>query len=1039
MLVISREDIERTGLTSIGDILQNLPQAGAALNTAFNNGGTGATEIDLRNLGSDRVLVLVNGRRWVPGLRTLTSAVDLNTIPISIIDSIEILKDGASAIYGSDAIAGVINIKTRRDFQGFEGRAHYEVLTESSTDEVTWDYNFLNATTPGQPGTPTGPVKFQDDGQGFSVNFSGGTVGRNSSLVLDVSYTRTDPVFAGSRNVPAWPTVGPQLGALPDGYAHSRGSLFGPTGNLIFVPTDNNAAAFNAGQSTGQANDPNAICYPIIDAGDTVEGETGVPLPIPPGAAGAVNLCVAASLNGRPDSHRAGRPDYGHQYVPFDYNFDGYNYAPINYLITPQERSSLFGQFSYQLNPDLRFTSELLYNNRRSEQQLAHQPLGVGDLFSGLSFGLAYVASDNPYNPTNPSSPYYVPGAQPQDIGRADPASGLIGLGAATRRMLEGGPRIFRQNVDTFRLGGGFEGQFMALDRFFSWDAGAVYTESRQTDQSLGEYNMLRVARALGPLADCIGDEAAGTPPPAAANGCVPLDIFGPIGSVTQEMLDYIQSSITDNDRSTQAFAYANFSTEFEAPGELLPAPVGVAFGAEVRREAFEANPDDDKVQGVNANLAETPTKGSYDVQEAYVEFGIPVLEGVEYADSLALSVAGRYSRYGILDRTFTNLSSKFGVEYRPDNQLLVRGTYSEAFRAPSVTDLFLGAALSFPVLNDPCSDYTNSTDPNVQQNCANDGVPDTYTQTNNQLPSTFGGNPDLEPETATTKSIGFVYSPDAIPSLGLTVDWYNVTIDDIITFPGAQTILNACYLSPPNQRQLCEFVERNPDGAIRVVRNVAANLNQLEVEGVDINVDWRLPFEALQDYGTFHLKVDGAYTTKYISTTIGLDEDGNPVKVSAALVGLNFGAGGLPRWKVNASLDWERGPWRASWATRYIHRMYAPCDDGFSDPGRAVEPGVLANPTPRLSFEEAGLCDGGERAIGNATGITSKVEAVFYHDVLVGYDFAQYDVDMVIGVRNVFNEDPPLIPIAFASSYDPTLHEFEDSRAVYLRLNKRF
>ena len=117
VLVLTREDIERTGLVSIGDILQNIPQAGAALNTAFNNGGTGATEIDLRNLGSNRVLVLVNGRRWVGGVRTLnTSGVDLNTIPISIIDSIEVLKDGASAIYGSDAIAGVIVTSGKREF-----------------------------------------------------------------------------------------------------------------------------------------------------------------------------------------------------------------------------------------------------------------------------------------------------------------------------------------------------------------------------------------------------------------------------------------------------------------------------------------------------------------------------------------------------------------------------------------------------------------------------------------------------------------------------------------------------------------------------------------------------------------------------------------------------------------------------------------------------------------------------------------------------------------------------------------------------------
>lgn len=1054
VLVLTREDIERTGLVSIGDILQNLPQAGAALNTAFNNGGTGATEIDLRNLGSNRVLVLVNGRRWVGGVRTLnTSGVDLNTIPISIIDSIEILKDGASAIYGSDAIAGVVNIKTRRDFSGFEIRGQYEILTEKSQDAVTDDFTFNISDTPRQQGEITGPLRFEDDGQIFTFSAAAGSVSRNSSSFIDISYTKTDPVFAGSRSIPSFPQVGPILGANQGGVFHSRGSLFTPGSNLIFVPTPTNSAAFNAG--TPPLNtDPAAICYQIADAVDTglgvAFGELGVENPVPNPDLAGVDLCVAQTLQAAFPDQRGTRQDYGHQYVPFDFNLDGYNFAPINYLITPQERTSIFGQYSFQIRPDVRLSAEMLYNQRRSEQVLAQQPLGAGDLFAGTPFGLAYVASDNPYNPTNPNglpdadgnptaNPYYVPGAQPQDIGRGDPGSGLVGLGAVARRLLEAGPRISTQKVDTLRIGGGLDGQFFLADRFLAWDAGAVFNESTQVDITTGEFDMLRVARALGPLADCIGDAASGPPP--AADGCVPLDLFGPVGSITQEQLDYVIASTSDSDRARQAFAYANVSTEFDEFSDFLAGPLGLATGLEYRKEFFESVPDSAKVQGTNANLSETPTNGAYDVKEAYLELGVPILEGMRFAEGLNLSLAGRYSEYNILDNTFTNFSSKIGVEYRPLNQLLVRGTFSEAFRAPAITDLFLGASLSFPSLVDPCSGYTQpDADPNAAENCEEDGVPGGYTQGNSQLPSTFGGNPELTPEDATTKSLGFVWSPPFIDDFNITLDWYNVTIDDVITFPGAGQVLASCYLSDPNNRSLCEFVSRDSQGNVTGIQNIAANLAQLEVEGVDVNVDWRLPFEALEPFGSFKVVLDLAYTTRYQQSTAGTDADGNPSTVSQDLVGIVTGGGGFPRVKINGSLDWERGPWNASWATRYIHRSYEPCDDGRGELGRANGgQGVLANPTPVISTIDAGLCDGGTRSIAGTQGITNEIEAIFYHDVLVGYDLEKFGTSLTFGIRNVFNTQPPVFAAAFSSSYDPTLYEFQNSRSAYLRFVKNF
>jgi iron complex outermembrane receptor protein len=174
VFVLERQDLQRTGLTSVGDILQDLSTNGAALNTTFNNGGDGTTAVDLRDLGAGRTLVLVNGRRWV---RNLGGFVDLNTIPVSIVERVEILKDGASAIYGSDAIAGVINITTRDNYDGAEATAYVGENEEGD-----------------------GQVQFYDFTVGSSTD--------RASAVLNVSYSKQEPIFAGDREISAVPLSG---------------------------------------------------------------------------------------------------------------------------------------------------------------------------------------------------------------------------------------------------------------------------------------------------------------------------------------------------------------------------------------------------------------------------------------------------------------------------------------------------------------------------------------------------------------------------------------------------------------------------------------------------------------------------------------------------------------------------------------------------------------------------------------------------------------------------------------------------------------
>ena len=287
VFVLEREDLQRSGLATIGDILQDLSTNGAAINTTFNNGGDGTTAVDLRDLGTGRTLVLVNGRRWVTNL---SGFVDLNTIPVSIIERVEILKDGASAIYGSDAISGVINITTRDTYDGAEASAY---LGENE----------------------------EGDGRTEQYDFTIGSSTDRASVILNASYTKIEPITAGNRDISAVP-------------------LFGFGGNNVGVGASGTTPFGQFGFGAGNR--------------------------LPNGAAGTLTL-----IQGRPGTS-------ADDFKPFVGAVDGYNFAPDNYLLTPQERQSIYASARYQLTDAVAFRTNVVYNERRSEQQLAAIPFTLG-------------------------------------------------------------------------------------------------------------------------------------------------------------------------------------------------------------------------------------------------------------------------------------------------------------------------------------------------------------------------------------------------------------------------------------------------------------------------------------------------------------------------------------------------------------------------------------------------------------------------------------------------------------------------------------
>ncbi len=890
VFVIQREEIERTGLTSIGDLLQDLPVAGAALNTQFNNGGNGATNLDLRNLGSNRLLVLLNGRRFAT---SLGGAVDLNNIPVAVIKRIEVLKDGASSVYGSDAISGVVNVITRDDFEGMQANAYF------------------------------GQFESENDGEIQSYDFSVGTTSDRGSVFFNASYTKNEPVFAGDRRISAVPQFG-------------TGNAFGSAGTpqgLFIAP------------QTG-------FGFVTSDAGANVTGPGGV------GAAA---------------------------FRPFNFLTDPFNFAPDNYILTPQERYNVFTQGVYDVTDDIRLSVEGIYNKRKSDQLLAPTPLFVGGLItSGLGAQVG-VGALNPFNP----------------FGSAIPASSF-GIG---RRMVEAGRRNFVQDVDYFRFGGGLEGSFQAMDRYFDWDVGYLYNQIDRSDVTAGLLNIQRVIASLSD--DCVT---------GAISGCVPLNVFGGQGpdgqgTITPAMIDYITFVAQDERESILRNYTANLTGEiFEMPA----GPLGFAVGYEYRQvEGFD-QPDALITAGITSGNARLPTRGSDSVDEFYVELAIPLLSGVTGAERLDLSLSTRWSDYDSFGDT-TN--SKVGLEWQPIDDLLIRGTWSEGFRAPSIAELFAGQGDSFPTIADPCSGLAASdfADPsNIQaQNCAAAGVPTdgSYTQPNPQIRITTGSNPNLNAENSESYTFGFVYSPSWLDGLDLTVDYYNIEVENVVTTIGSQFILSNCTpddtvgLNPG----LCQFIERAPNGLVTDLFNGLVNGALLEVEGVDFLASYSFPET---DWGFFRVVWDSAYQGRNEVTTAQGD--------LVSSLGFDLGDGTFPRWKSNLDLNWSFGDWEATWGMQYIHGTLEDCDpDDFNDPSFDL---VYCD----LDLDSDGTVDA--RGIGGAT----------YHDAQVSYHLSEYDTRFTLGVQNIGDKGPPLSVQAFANSFNAADHRVP-GRFPYVRVTVDF
>ncbi len=900
VLTITSQDIEATGLGSIGDVIQRLTVSGSSLNTKFNSAGnfgfppdgggvgSGSTTISLRNLGAKRTLILVDGLRWVneSSASGVSAAVDLNTIPASIVDRIEILKDGASSLYGSDAIAGVINIITKKKQDGL-GLHLY-----------AGDYS-------------TG------DGKTYSGNVSLGGSTDRFDFFVDLSRFKQNEISSDDWSQSRVPVPGTGL---------ANGSSATPFTRILFEPPG--------------GNDFGGLCPD--------------------------NFCDITANGVAPVGGVQPFPGGFHGFG----TADRFNFAPYNLLLTPSDRTGIFAQGTYRITDHVNFYLKGLYNTRDSTNQAAPEPIFLGQQFC-MAIDLCYrvgVDATNPYNPFG----FTLSGDDPN-----------FGLG---RRPIEGGPRIFKQTVDTKYYATGLNGDITFGDHQWFWDVNFIDSSNKATQTVTGTYNIRHIMNALGPVDEC-------TAP------CVPLNLFGGPGTITPEMLNYIL--FTENDRSKQSLRAwtANIS------GNLFQLPAGsldAAAGFEHRDLSGFYTPDSVVTAGDSNGVPSGPTSGGYDVDEFYVELNAPLLADMPFAKHLDLSVASRYSDYSNFGDTTNN---KVGFRWQIVDDFTFRGTWAEGFRAPSIGELFGTFSRFDATLTDPC-------DGNVTPNCAALGVPPGFTQNNPQISIITGGNQGLKPETSKSLTLGAIYSPGWAENTAWSqrfdaeLTYYRHRIDDAIQAPNAQTQLNRCVdtLDP----LFCDGITRAANGSINGFNNTLRNLGKIDTSGYDLTLNWLSPETG---FGTFGANWQITYTRKYdaVATDTG---EAEPQRV-----GIEVADSGIPRVRSTFVTSWALADWSASWTMRYISRLKEDCAGGA---GFAV-------------------CRDPDDTTGGRANGTNFLGATTYHDVRVSWKLpVSYDMRISGGVNNLFDKDAPICLSCSLNGYDASVYDLP-GRFTYLEASLKF
>lgn len=911
---IGAQELELRQSNNAEEVLRTLPGAVPSIGSSVNNGNGGSSYVNLRGLGSNRNIVLLDGNRIVPA--DLVGRVDLNNIPLALVQRTDVLTGGASSTYGADAISGVVNFITKQDFAGMEATVSEQITQRGDGNvfraDLTLGANF-------------------DDGRG--------------NAVLSLGYQNQKEVYFGGDR---------------------------PFSTLTLESYDE---FYVAGQGSSTAS-PSAL-----DIG-----------------------------GGR--SRRQITAD-GTNISPF---YSAFNFNPYNVFQTPFERFNMYGQARYEVADNIEVYARGMYSNNTVETIIA--PSGVfGSSVTVPVSNPFMTAAQRTYLCANADTNTGVAGNQ--TLTGAECAAAALATSPTDpnyrtftfglrRRTTETGPRISNYNSQVFDFRAGVRGNITDAIQF---DVSASHGESKKL-QTIQNYVLLsRVRQALlaTSTTSCLN----------TANGCVPLNIFGADGSINSAMSDFISDAATvqENTKLDQVKAVISGDTGISSP--WAAEGINFAAGAEYRRYGAEQSSDVlAKTPGElgGAGGAAPDIKGGYEVYEGFGELILPIASDMPGIHELTLEAGIRQSHYKIAaagNPTFDTTTWKVAGTWAPTPDFKVRGNYQRAVRAPNIGELFSPVSTGLTNLGtDPCQGASPLTNANLRAVCLAQGAPaaviGTITApTAGQANITAGGNPNVGPETATTWSVGLVFTPAFLPGFSGSIDYYNIKVKNAITTPTPADLIAACFGSTPTNPSAsaattaaCTSIRRNPitgglDGDPATTGGLfgaLSNLGTLGTDGVDLNLAYTTGIGTVfGQEGRVSFMFNGNYThsSKFKATPTALDRECiNQYSVNCGSI--------QPKYSFSQRTTLGLGPVDVSLMWRWVNKVRFEdqqlADDlaaaqaaGCTDPAGTDPDGCMIDPRFRT------------------------IKAYSWFDLTTRFEVSK-NFDLTMSVFNLFDKKPPVV-----------------------------
>ncbi|GGA13097.1 TonB-dependent receptor [Dyella caseinilytica] len=967
---LSHEALQQQGFVSVGSILANVPSVGS---TGTSNqsalGDIVGQYASLRGLGAPRTLILVDGQRYTTDIFGQT---DLSTLPSSLIDSVEILQDGASSIYGSDAIAGVINIHTK------------------NVDGLYVD-TYNSTYSPGNYGKQsqfslTGGKKFSRGS--FTFNITAQNI--NQIMSNQVWYSKYG--FASPSSVPQYPQS-------------QAGSDYGQ------IISGTNAA-------TGAAT---------VIPGQVISPITGGPLPM------IVNM--GGNGNNIADFHPdAAGIQYPSPYPGASFANDYGNQASEETLMPDNRLRSYFLKGDYKVTDNITAVFTGTYNTNNATSYIGGYPLSSNTPANGTNLaaalGLPAGSLGSAWFPTVSPNSYYNP---------------LPGNSLNFSLPLADPNRVTVNNIKQYGFRTGLQGEFSLGENEFDWDAGYSDYKYIQDMGGGGNLNLVHLYYALGPsFMGSNGQVQCGTPGNVIA-GCVPLNVFSGSGGLTPAESNYLNYNYFTHSWSEERQVQGNLSGDmFTLPNALGSGDATFAVGADHRDVSGGVTPDIYTQQGLNTNLQQGPGEGSYGINEAYAEINLPLLKDLPGAQLFDIDISHRLSHYTNFGTTNNN---SYKISWKPVDDLLVRASYGTGFRAGSISNLYGGTMQSFTTYLDPCDTNFGAAATNalVEQRCLSGignlkGVGPGFTQlttsgtpiqsnggSTSTTPFLTGANPALKPETSTSYTFGFVYSPSWFTGFNVNVDYYRIRIDNVITLPSAESILNNCYvLGELNQ---CDQFQRNAtNGQVFDLLQAVTNEGFVDQRGTDLGMTYNFPETPV---GKFKIDTNATYINS-------LHEEATSGP-GAQVVSYDVGTydptlGPVWRFRDTTNLNWSWNNFSATWTVRYYSSLRESCrtDD-------AAMQEYYPCPDPDGIVQNNNLGTGEYRQGGLA-----------FNDLQVSWK-APWKGQISLGATDVFNRKAPLTYVGAENvvgplgptgtdgyssyAYNP---EYDIGRVIYLKYSQQ-